>query len=227
MAPLAPGLHALPLGFVNAYLLETDEGLVLVDTGFPKSETKILAAIAALGRAPRDLKHIIATHAHIDHIGSLAALKAATGAQTWMHALDAPLAEGAAMRPVHPSPGLLPLLMFGASRLMSHRVAPTPIDHRIDEDDTPLPFGGLRAVRAPGHCLGQIVLLWPSRRALLAADTCINLRGRPRLPLVNEDAALAKASLRRVAALDFDIAGFGHGPPILADAAAALRQAAA
>ncbi len=149
MEAAAPGLHRLRLGIVNAYLLETPEGLVLVDTGFPGSERKILAAVAALGRAPGDLKHIVSTHAHPDHIGSLAALRAATGAKTWMHALDAPQAERAEMRPVHPAPGVMPALLFGVMRrVLPSRVAPARIDHAIAPDEAELPFGGKYLARA-------------------------------------------------------------------------------
>ena len=43
---------------------------------------------------------------------------------------------------------------------MPRTVEPAPIDHRI-WDGNVLPFAGLQAIHAPGHCEGQIVLLWP------------------------------------------------------------------
>jgi glyoxylase-like metal-dependent hydrolase (beta-lactamase superfamily II) len=61
-------------GLVNAYLVEEDDGLTLIDTMLPRSEKQILAAAEALG-AP--IRRIVLTHAHGDHIGSLDALAAA------------------------------------------------------------------------------------------------------------------------------------------------------
>ena len=226
MKTLTAGLHQIGLGpgigLVNVFLLETAAGLVLIDTGFPGSSDAILRAMAKLGYAPERLAHIVLTHAHPDHVGSLAALKQATGAETWMHADDAPLAERGGMRPVHPSPGLLPALLFKAMSRTPHAVEPAPIDHRIEDDDE-LPFAGLRAIHAPGHCGGQIVLLWPERRVLIAADSCMNLIGL-RVPFVNEDAALARRSLQRIGTHNFEIACFGHGRPILSAAAARFRR---
>jgi glyoxylase-like metal-dependent hydrolase (beta-lactamase superfamily II) len=224
MKRIVDGVFAIGLGMVNAFLLETPEALVLIDTGFPKSTDAILAAMQQRGHAPTALSHIVLTHAHPDHIGSLAALVRATGAQTWMHRIDAPVAEHAAdgIRPVHPAPGLLPKLLFAAMRLMPRNVESATIDHLIEDGDT-LPFGGLRAIHAPGHCAGQIVLLWPDRDVLFAADSCMNLL-RLRQPLVNEDAALGRRSLQRVAKLDFGIACFGHGNPILQHADRQFRE---
>ncbi|HZB76789.1 MAG TPA: MBL fold metallo-hydrolase, partial [Solirubrobacteraceae bacterium] len=61
-------------GFVNAYLVEEDDGLTLIDTALPRSEKAILAAAERLGRP---IVRIVLTHAHQDHIGSLDALHAA------------------------------------------------------------------------------------------------------------------------------------------------------
>src|SRR6476660_9403720 len=68
---LAPGAYMLPLGFVNAFFLEGRDGLVLIDTGIPGSAEKILAAVRELGRQPADIRHILLTHVHADHTGSL------------------------------------------------------------------------------------------------------------------------------------------------------------
>jgi glyoxylase-like metal-dependent hydrolase (beta-lactamase superfamily II) len=222
MKTLIPGVHRVPVGIVNTYLLETAEALVLIDTGFPNSAEPILRAIGQLGHPPEKLGHIVLTHAHPDHVGSVAALVRATGAQTWMHHVDAPLVERAEFRPVHPSPGLLPKLLLALMQRLPRAMEPATIDHRID-DGAVLPFG-LRAIHAPGHCAGQVALLWPEHRLLFAADACMNLL-RLRPPLVNEDAALGLRSLQRLAALNFDIACFGHGGPILQAADARFRTA--
>lgn len=73
---LMDSLHIIP-GLVNTYLLETAGGLTLIDTGFPRDTAKIIRGIIASGRPPRDVRHILITHAHPDHIGGAAALREA------------------------------------------------------------------------------------------------------------------------------------------------------
>ena len=101
-------------GLVNVYLLDTDGGLVLLDTGFPGTAPKILAGIKQLGQAPADVRHIVLTHCHPDHIGSAAVLKRETGATVWAHPADAPLIESgtAGRRPMYPTPGLSNYILF-------------------------------------------------------------------------------------------------------------------
>ena len=100
-------VYEVPLDHVNAWLIDRD-GLTLVDTGVPGSADKIVAAIRQLGKQPSDVRHILVTHAHPDHIGSLAVLKQATGARVYAHPLDAPIIRsGSGFRPLKPAPGLV------------------------------------------------------------------------------------------------------------------------
>jgi glyoxylase-like metal-dependent hydrolase (beta-lactamase superfamily II) len=72
---IADGLYVIPVGPVNTFLLDSPDGCALIDTGVSGSAAGILRALYELDKQPRDLRHIILTHAHPDHIGSLAALK--------------------------------------------------------------------------------------------------------------------------------------------------------
>ena len=78
----------------NVYLMVTQDGLLLVDTGLPGSAKRILGFIEGLGRQPRDLRDIVLTHCDIDHVGSVAELKARTGARVAIHELDAEVLSG-------------------------------------------------------------------------------------------------------------------------------------
>src|SRR6516164_7581328 len=102
------GVQVVPMGMANAFLIEGDDGLTLIDAGFPGKEAAVFGAIRGLGRSPEQLKHLILTHSHPDHIGSAAAIVRETGARTYMHQLDIPLAEsGGPFRLLKPAPGLL------------------------------------------------------------------------------------------------------------------------
>ena len=89
---LMDGLHRVP-GLVNTYLLETAGGLTLIDTGFPRDTAKVIRGMTLTGHRPRDVRPILLTHAHPDHIGGAAALRDATGAQVHAHEIDAPIIE--------------------------------------------------------------------------------------------------------------------------------------
>jgi hydroxyacylglutathione hydrolase len=79
----------LPLGMVNAHLIRSPGGCVLVDAGIPGSERKIARVLARNGLSFRDIKLIIVTHAHTDHAGSAARLRALSGAPILAHKGDA------------------------------------------------------------------------------------------------------------------------------------------
>jgi glyoxylase-like metal-dependent hydrolase (beta-lactamase superfamily II) len=84
------GVHIVPMGMANAFLIEFVDGLTLIDAGYPNKEAVVFGAIRGLGRSPHQLKHLILTHGHPDHVGSAAAIVRETGARTSMHPLDYP-----------------------------------------------------------------------------------------------------------------------------------------
>ncbi len=60
---LAPGVHQVPLGGVNAFLLDDGDALTLIDAGLPKRDRRVLAAIQGLGRRPLDVRDIVTSDA--------------------------------------------------------------------------------------------------------------------------------------------------------------------
>jgi glyoxylase-like metal-dependent hydrolase (beta-lactamase superfamily II) len=227
MKKLTDGAWLVAMGAVNAVLLEQeDRSLVLIDAGFPDKEDAVLEAIAELGRRPEDLAHIVFTHSHPDHIGSAAALVERTGAATWMHPLDAPIAEsGGPFRPLKPTrrfPQILLYAFFG--RVAKERVAPVRIDHRIEDGDTLPLAGGLQVVHTPGHSAGHVSLLWPAGELLLVGDVGSNVLGIAD-PIGYEDLAVLRESQAKLAALSFERAAFGHGSAILDGATTPVRKA--
>jgi glyoxylase-like metal-dependent hydrolase (beta-lactamase superfamily II) len=86
-------VHLVPLGMANAYLIEGDDQLTLIDAGYPAKEAAVFGGIRGLGRSPNRLKHLIFTRGHPDHIRSGAATVKETGARTYTHRFDALIAE--------------------------------------------------------------------------------------------------------------------------------------
>ena len=222
---IATGVYEIGLGGVNAFLIDLDDGgLLLVDAGFPRSGPRIGQAIRDLGRAPSDLRAVVMTHLHGDHTGALAEVKSRTVAEVWMHPADAALVrEGVFARPLEPGPGLL---RSGIARLSALRPAkpgePIAVEHEVEDGET-LPFAGLKAVHTPGHTAGHLALLLPRGGGVLfvgdAATNFVRLSWGP----IYEDVAQGRESLAKLAALDFEVAAFAHGRAIRARAGERFR----
>jgi glyoxylase-like metal-dependent hydrolase (beta-lactamase superfamily II) len=225
LAQIAPGVHLISLGVVNAYLLDGDE-LALVDTGTAADAQRIIAAIREHGREPAELRHILVTHCHPDHAGGLAALKRLTGAAAYMHPLAAAVVRGdEAARPMRAAPGLLNgILCKTFIPRQPWKIPAAGVEHEVLDGDVIPVCGGIRAIHAPGHCAGQLAFhLMRGGGVLLAADAAANM-ARLDLMLAYENLEMGRRSLAKLAGFNFEVAGFGHGAPILGGAGARFRK---
>jgi hydroxyacylglutathione hydrolase len=143
---------------------ETSREAIVVDPG-----DNIDQILAILARHSLKAKAIVITHAHIDHIGGAAKLKAATGAPVYMNAKDQELYDH---------------LDVQASWLQMKTPERTEIDHEAREGDT-LPLGDtvFHVLATPGHTQGSISLWIPAENKLIAGDTLFrDSIGRTDLP---------------------------------------------
>ncbi len=206
---------------MNVYLIdEGDAGLTLVDVGFEKNAAKITEAIRGIGREPSDLTNILITHAHPDHLGSAAHFESDTTPAT-MHAIDAEIARaGKIEQTMSPGPGLLNSILFRI--LIGSKPAtfpPVAAKISVQDGDTLDIAGGIEVVHTPGHTGGHVSFLWKRDGGILfAGDVASNMTGF-NYSLGYDDLATAENSLARLGRLDFDTAVFGHGNPIMENAA--------
>jgi glyoxylase-like metal-dependent hydrolase (beta-lactamase superfamily II) len=221
---ILPNIHLIPNIVANAYLLVDPGGLTLIDAGLPGSHRKILRFMASLGFTPADLKRILITHADFDHVGGLAALKAASGARIFASLIEAQaMAEGHSSRPLNPRSVIVRLLFD----LMASLFKPAPV--RADEllaDGQILPvLGGLRVLETLGHTPGHMSLFAPTAGVLFCGDSIVSeesgLRGSHGAN--NWDQAKSDESVRKQAALGAHIVCSGHGPVVM-DAAGKFPQ---
>ena len=162
MEKIGDGVYHLP-DIVGGPTILLGETVVLVDTGVPGSDDPILAAVEEIGRDAADVTDIVITHADGDHIGSLPALVARTGATVWAGGHEADVIEGKA-----PSRG-------GDT----NRTA--AVDRRFVPGET-LPLqGGIETVDTHGHTAGHVSLFLPRERILIAGDAINNRRGPRRI----------------------------------------------
>jgi len=150
-------------GLVNAYLVEEDDGLTLIDTMIPGSAKKILAAADREG-AP--IRRIALTHAHADHIGSLDALAAELGeVEVIISERDErPLRKDLSLDPGEPVDEVRGGYPGAETR-------PTGTVNHGDR------IGSLEVVATPGHTPGHIALLDQRDGTLYTGDAFTTLGG--------------------------------------------------
>lgn len=156
------GIYRVNLSIVSAYLLEDADDLIVIDTGTAGSADKILDAIRSLGKSPESVTHILVTHLHADHTGSLAALKKLTSAPAVMHPADAGMVRsGKSLRLSDPVPGLMNWLIVKVFMTLRGPtgIEPVEIEHEVKDGDRLDMAGGLRVIHAPGHAAGQVCFL--------------------------------------------------------------------
>lgn len=228
---VVPGVHSLADGFVYAYLVEADDGLVMVDTGTVKLQQQFAAALSALGKQADQIRRILITHHHPDHTGSLAEVVRRTGATVYIHATDAPIARGdRAWRPPVPS-NVFVRTIGKLMRLGAERTEPATVDSELTGGEQLEFAGGIEVVETPGHTAGHVsYLLRREGGVLFTGDAAVNVVGGPSAgpplfgSLVTEVPEAVGPSLRRIAAHEFEVAVFGHGSPIVGGAAERFRR---
>jgi glyoxylase-like metal-dependent hydrolase (beta-lactamase superfamily II) len=221
---IAPGLHLLPLGISNAYLWRDATGATLIDTGPPGSGADIRAALEHLGVPSKELRQIVLTHFHDDHAGSAADIARWSGAQVIAGAGDVAFVRGQQTGPP-------PAFTTAEKQLHAAVAADLPqapacqVDQAVADQDV-LDFGAQALVLSvPGHTPGSIALHLPASGLLFTGDTIAEHQGRVVLGPFNTDRDTAWRSLQRLAALDVDVACFGHGQPVIGSASSALNRA--
>jgi glyoxylase-like metal-dependent hydrolase (beta-lactamase superfamily II) len=234
----APGIHRIEDANVNWYLVEADDGITIVDAGVPRSWDSFGVALREIGRAPRDVRALVLTHAHFDHIGFAERARRELGIPVFVHEDDVPLAhkpmqyshERARSRYILGRPKALPYVLgFLAARAFWPR--PLGAVERYRDGVLPVP-GRPRVVPTPGHTLGHCALHFEERDAVLAGDAVVTLdpytgETGPRLVAraATADSRRAFESLDALAATAASIVMTGHGRPWL-DGAGTLADSA-
>src|SRR6188768_2885138 len=91
---IAPSLHRLGSGHVNAYLIEEAGEVTIVDAGLPGYWADLPAELAAMGRTLEDVRALVLTHGHSDHVGFAERFRVDRHITPQIHELDAAMARG-------------------------------------------------------------------------------------------------------------------------------------
>jgi hydroxyacylglutathione hydrolase len=190
---MGTAIHEIHLGFDTAYILK-DKGTIMIDSGEPKKEKHFLKALKSLSIAPEEIKLIVLTHGHWDHIGSASEIKKLTGAKIAMHKNDKHLLEDASnpkMPPGVTTWGKVTSNMLTWLLMPFVHINSDSVDIVLDDSAFSLEKFGIPGiiVHTPGHSSGSVSVLLESGEAFVgdAAMNKIPLRRTPGLPVFADD----------------------------------------
>ncbi|HTG40342.1 MAG TPA: MBL fold metallo-hydrolase [Methylomirabilota bacterium] len=235
---VSPRIRRIGRGMVNSYLVEDGGDVTIVDAGAPAYWGQLPAELAAIGRSLDDVRSVVLTHGHSDHIGFAERIRSERGTPIRVHELDAALARGEVPNPakglgptrVRP---LLEFMLFSLRNGMMRIPRITEVATFGDGTTLDVP-GAPRVILVPGHTPGSAALLFAGHDALFVGDAMATHSvttgdDGPRISPFTADPVQALASLDRLLDVQAGLVLPGHGQAWsggVAAAVAAVRAAA-
>lgn len=226
---------------VNWALVTDGDAVTVVDAGYPNDAKALLASLDAIGRRPEDVEAVVLTHAHLDHMGGVPALRARHDVAVLTGEEEARHARREYLEQISP----LQMLQQCGSRSGRRWVRQTlravlPKASMSLRDVTGVPAdvpldvpGGLVPVATPGHTTGHTAWLLPASGVLFTGDALVTAHPLSRLGtgpqllpgVFSEDETAMRASLEAIAHLAADTVVPGHGPHQRGSLAAMVAEA--
>lgn len=208
----------IKMGTVNSYLIKTDAGYILIDTGFPSTRADLEKRLEDAGCRPGSLRLIIMTHGDQDHTGNGAYLHEKYGAKIAMHSDEADVVEKgddtlsrrrrSSLRRVFDR-AVLGILSLFVNSGKFERFSP---DFTIDEGYDFSEYGfDARVLHIPGHSRGSIGIL-TADGDLFCGDLLWNMK-RPSTHSIVDDRSKLVASVERLKSRRVNMVYPGHGKP--------------
>jgi glyoxylase-like metal-dependent hydrolase (beta-lactamase superfamily II) len=215
-------IYPVKLGFDCCYLIQQDAGCIMVDGGSPGQAEVFRQALAVLSLDPSDIKLVVLTHGHWDHIASAQAIQSITGARLALHRLEKDCLEQS-LKPLPPGVtawGRI-FLKIMALFMPSVHIPPARVDVVLDDETLSLAEYGIpgKIVPTPGHSRGSVSVVLETGDAFVGdlAMADFPMRLSPGFPIFAEDMRQVRQSWQ--ALLDAGVKTIypAHGAPFPAD----------
>ncbi len=220
MAQVAPGIHRIgDDSRINAYLLEEGGEVTLIDAAMPGYYGDLPRELAAMGRTIDDLRAVVLTHGHTDHVGFAERLRRDRGLPVWIHELDRDYAAGQLKPKRTTGPQLVtPLLEFIwlAVRRRGLGMKAVKVMSTFGDGATLDVPGAPRVILVPGHTAGSAALFAEKHDAIFVGDALATYavttgRRAPQIAPFTGEPARALQTLARIEKLAARVVLPGHG----------------
>ena len=217
---LASSLHRIGNDIVAAYLIDTPEGVTVIDAGLPGLWRDLRAELRTMGRSLDDIRGVVLTHGDSDHVGFAERLRREHGVPVYVHAADVERSKGGDTPPSARGAFGLAALGFLAYAIRKNGlrtswltdVVPVQDGETLDLPGAPVIIG------MPGHSPGSVAIHVPAVDAVFVGDGLTTrhvLTGRtgPQPAPFTDDPEKAVESLTALLATGATWVLPGHGAP--------------
>jgi hydroxyacylglutathione hydrolase len=210
-------IYPIQLGFDCCYIIQ-DKGTIMIDGGTPGKINTFMKGIGKLSIRPEQIKLIVLTHGHWDHISSVKDIKEKTGAKIAIHEKEKEWLEKGLKR-MPPGVNLWGRFLSKAMTMCLPliEVVAAPVDIVIGNEGFSLEAYGIsgRVIHTPGHSSGSVSVLLDTGD-FFVGDMAMNefpLSLRPGLPIFAEDFDKLKESWRTLLDRGAKTVYPSHGKP--------------
>jgi hydroxyacylglutathione hydrolase len=214
-------IHPIKLGINHCYIIH-GEKIIMIDGGAPKQVKSFMKAVERLSIKPEDIKLIVLTHGHWDHIGSAKEIKDLTGAKLALHEQEKDWLEKS-LKPLPPGVtawGKIFVKIMAIFMPLVHFPS-TDVDIVLGDGEFPLSEYGIpgKIVHTPGHSMGSVSVLLDTGDAFVGdlAMSEFPLRFSPGLPIVAEDMQKVRESWKVLMDGGAETIYPAHGKPFSVD----------
>lgn len=227
ISEIKDGIYQIKGTRSNIYLIAGTD-LTLIDTGMPGDYEIILDSIRKIRRDPKEVSHILITHAHMDHIGSISKMKEATGAKIVACSNEAEFIGGRKKMWTMGRTGIggkvFKAIMFFMETFI-WKYEPVDVDIACKGGEEIDACGGIEVIATPGHSRGSLSYYLKDKGAIFAGDSLSTLPTL-RMPLKAGCEYYDKAinSVKTIGECSPDMCFAGHGASITEDAGNRIKK---